>query len=336
MKYVLLFSAFLFTLSCTTSDSSQPSDESDIIIQDNWTVSPDDIYGSDDPYPLIINPVFTEASTIDFLPPSSLVAIAKMNDEIKVFPYEEISIYESINDLMSNTQVAFTYCPQTKSGLFLDRASVNSETQLRASGYLYKDNLVAYDEATKTFWSQMLKTCIRGDCTELDFTHINFIETTWQTVKTFFPEAMVYINPQLTHSSNPDDVEIPVKPYGILESDFKEEGLSAHLFNMDSFSDNIELKSLTINSTDQSGKTVVVGSKNYHFITNFITSNAIEFQAIQNEFPIIMSDNNGNTYDVFGYITEGPDMGQKLNSQLAYFALDWAWTLFFDTLIEQN
>ena len=45
--------------------------------------------------------------------------------------------------------------------------------------------------------------------------------------------------------------------------------------------------------------------------------------------PILMKDNVGNIYNVFGKITEGPDKGKKLEIPRSFWAKDWAWEAFY-------
>ncbi len=70
---------------------------------------------------------------------------------------------------------------------------------------------------------------------------------------------------------------------------------------------------------------VVVGSKEYNFIVSFhrnLDGNLLSFEAVQNKLPIILKDNEGNEWNIFGRAVSGPHKGeqlQMLNSGMGYW-----------------
>ena len=48
------------------------------------------------------------------------------------------------------------------------------------------------------------------------------------------------------------------------------------------------------------------------------------------QFPVVMKDSDGNTYNVFGKATDGPRKGHQLQSHTGFFALLWAFEKFYD------
>ncbi len=60
---------------------------------------------------------------------------------------------------------------------------------------------------------------------------------------------------------------------------------------------------------------VIAGSKTFNFIVSFsreFDGQLRNFSAVQDELPVIMQDEDGNKWDIFGYATEGPDKGKRL------------------------
>ena len=99
----------------------------------DWTVPKNSITGSFNPFPLAIDPTFRTVSEIDFIAEESLVAMVSFKDKIRVYPYQYLNRFESVNDKMNGINYALTYCPITKSALCWDRNFRNTSLILRAS-----------------------------------------------------------------------------------------------------------------------------------------------------------------------------------------------------------
>ena len=60
---------------------------------------------------------------------------------------------------------------------------------------------------------------------------------------------------------------------------------------------------------------VLAGSETDNFIVSFLQKydgEELALSAVQNELPVIMEDDNGNKWDIFGFAVEGPEMGKRL------------------------
>lgn len=81
----------------------------------------------------------------------------------KAYPLPLLDWHEIVNDKFEDDDVpvAVTYCPLAASGLVFDTTSMES-TELGTSGSLYENNLVMYDRATDSQWSQMLNQAVNG------------------------------------------------------------------------------------------------------------------------------------------------------------------------------
>lgn len=57
---------------------------------------------------------------------------------------------------------------------------------------------------------------------------------------------------------------------------------------------------------------------------------------MQDRLPVVMRDNEGNEWDIFGVAVNGPRTGQQLQKTNSYIAFFYAWTAFFnDPLIHE-
>jgi len=348
--YLLALSFCIFILSCSTNeidtnDTTNISDNSDDSVdggnQNNndggefpWLLPENSINGSFNPFPLALNPNLKAAKDVDFISDNSLVAMISFKNEIRVYPYQYLNRFESVNDNMDGVNFSMTYCPLTKSGLCWDRNYRNEKFVLRASGYLYNDNLIAFDSNSDTYWSQMLATCVKGKYSGQNNKTYNFVETTWATVKSHFANARVFTNTSVGNNSesSKDAISDGEGIYGIIDLEFVPDlnkGNHVYFYRYDYFQNMTKLISTNISNKN----IVVIGNKDLHFITSFINDQNASFSAVQNQFPMIMQDSKNNKWNVFGIAVEGPRKGQQLESLTAFVASWSAWQLFYKDYI---
>jgi hypothetical protein len=326
---------FVIFLSCS-SDSSDISaiDQPPAVDQGSeWDVSEDLINGSGRPFPLALDPVLYPAHSVDFLPDESLVAVVNIENETRVYPYVYIEHFESINDRIGDVNYSMTYCPITQSGMLINREHKQTEFILRASGFLLYDNVILLDETSQTFISQMLKRSIRGSFIGEYVSTFNFIEMNWKTVKENFPNSLVFTNSSVSNNKNSTiknkaDVKVGDLVYGIIdEKGGKENG--AIIYHYDDFGQNTTLKNVRVSRNNA----IVIGNSNDGYITSYYKDSQATFEAIQDEFPIIMKDSDDNYWNVFGVAVNGPRTGDQLKSPTGFFALFWAWESFYDNVV---
>lgn len=77
----------------------------------------------------------------------------------------------------------------------------------------------------------------------------------------------------------------------------------------------------------------IVGNPKYNFIVAFERTMAdgtiLEFEVKQGALPKILTDNEGNTWDIFGRAIEGPRTGSELTKSNAYFGFWFAWSTMY-------
>jgi len=335
MKYLyILFILNFLLIGCTDSGDSSPSGT--VNTDSKWTVSKNDISGSLNPFPLAKDPIMIKAKDIDFIFDNARVALVNFGNETRVYPYQFISEFEAINDKLNDIEFTMTYCPNTKSGLVMDRKFKIDNFIIRASGYLYQDNQVLIDESSDTFWSQMLVKCIKGKYAGEHLNTFNFVETVWSTVKEHFPEALVFTKTSIINkASNPNlkknDLVKGELMFGVIDLKLNQNE-SAHLFHFDDFIGNTKLKTVRISSEE----ILVIGNEEKHFITSYINDSQSKFKAVQDQFPIIMEDTNNNKWNIFGVAVSGPRKGEQLKSLPSLFALGWVWESFYSDIIFDN
>jgi len=334
MKQLFLFLILIGTVYSCSGDSVEipVSNTTPPVDNQGWSVPVGLINGSDNPFALAKDPVLFAVKDIEFISDDLLVAALTMGSETRIYPYHYISKFESVNDQIGNISYSMTYCPLTQSALVINRDFKNVNFTLRASGYLLHDNVILWDEGSESYWSQMLVQCIKGPYKDEFNETFNFVEMPWKTVRQNFPDAKVFSNTSISENnanitSSKTDVAKGDLVYGIIG---QETGKSNKIFiyHFDDFENETVLYTPNI-----SGKsTIVIGDQKHHFITSYINDSTVSFEAIQDQFPIVMKDSDGNIWNVFGQATDGPRKGDQLRSHTGFFALLWAFEEFYDDL----
>lgn len=334
MKPIILLILVLFCFDCSNS-----SDFNNGIIQENklslWCVPESEIGGGTSFFPLLETPNYQSISfinSLNYLSENSKVAILMFNDDIFVFPYDFTNYYEVINTNLDNSNLIFSYCPLTQSALcFNNNSELTTKNSMKASGYLYKDNLILADSALEEYWSQMDAKVIRGTNKTERIQTYNLIETFWKVAQTNFPNAKVFYHENTNFCSGCETYEVATSYnnlFGVINEHVRED--TVHLYNYNALSNNAEVQTITINGK----KTIVVGNKNLPYFNAFYIPSSLEFSLLDaSEFPLIIQDNENTKWDVFGRAIEGPRKGTTLNSPKCFIAGEWAWVDFYEKRI---
>ena len=342
LSFIILLASILFTYGCDELNS----DSADV--SGNWLIPKDQIFDGGpgkDGIPALTNPQFASISSTNYLKNSDLVLIMKAGNEIRMYPHPILDWHEIINDEISGTKFALTYCPLTGTGIAWDRVLNGKETTFGVSGLLYNSNLIPYDRGSNSNWSQMKLLSVNGSLLGTSPNLFSVIETTWLTAKQIFPNAKVVTtstghsrsygtypygdyktnNGLLIFPVSPDDSRLPRKErvLGVLSNGearayrFQENG-----FNIDLLNDVIGGKSVSIIYSKE--RNIISG-----YQSEFEDGTTVTLSAVQNELPVVMNDSNGNKFNLFGEVTEGPQQGKRLKPVASMIAYWFAWAAFY-------
>lgn len=84
--------------------------------------------------------------------------------EARAYPLRVLNWHEIVNDDFDGPLLV-TYCPLCGSAVSASRRVDGTVTDFGVSGLLWRNDLVMYDEATESLWSQILATAINGERT---------------------------------------------------------------------------------------------------------------------------------------------------------------------------
>jgi hypothetical protein len=281
----------------------------------------EDVSGGLNPFPLIENPSFVTVTDVDNIRDDEMVFICRAGADTRVYSHNDMHV-EVVNMEVNGIPVAITYCPITRSGIAWNRVLGADTLLLTASGYLYKENLMPLDVNSGNIWSQMLMQRFQGDIgmdsifAFREISTLPLLETSWLTVKDHFPDALVLNNSRENKSTSADPGD---QQLGIIG---KKEVLT---FSLDMFPGEISLFKSSVNP---GGTLVVAGSSLYHYMLAFRTSYMME--PVEGQFPIIMRDESGTLWNIFGEGVQGDHDGEVLEAPLYYTAAGWAWRDLFD------
>jgi hypothetical protein len=192
----------------------------------------------------------------------------------------------------------------------------------------------------------MLNLSVKGSLQGVTPKTYHLVETTWSAWKAAFPESRVLTGKtgsNWSYTSNPYGENYPNDNNNILfpierEDDRLERKTLAHgifykisllVFPIEEFPDETTI----INHHYAGEDFVVAGNAKHDLVVSFSRKTedgtVLNFSQTSDDLPIIMVDNEGNKWDVFGEAVAGPRKGAKLNTIPSYNAYWFAWADFF-------
>jgi hypothetical protein len=206
-------------------------------------------------------------------------------------------------------------------------------TDYGVSGFLYNNNLIMYDRQTDSYWSQMRLEAVHGEKLGSVIPAIPMIETNWRTWKSMgYEESLVMMPPLgISYQYYPystyrtddyilypvaiNDNRISAKERVLVIPNSKQEAWAFSYHDMGNSGNIVNHNNLFVIAFPE--EDLIVG-----FSPIYADGTKAELTRVMNEFPIIMTDAEGNMWDVFGKAVSGPRQSEILNrvtSTRAYF-----------------
>ena len=297
-----------------------------------------------DGIPAIENPNFETAETISSVGDTDLVIALRSGGQVKAYPHDIMDYHEIVNDGPSDNPFTMSYCPLTGSALAWKGTASHADASFGVSGLLYSSNLLLYDRETRTLWSQMLQLAVNGPRIREVPENIQVIEADFATLKAMYPDALVMTRAtghDRAYDNYPygdyrevegflfrvagEDTRIPPKQrvLGIHDGD------DVKVYQMETFG----ISTQTINDQFKDQPIVVVGNsaQNYAAIYSreLADGTILSMSPLQDDLPNVMTDTEGNVWDVFGAAVSGPRAGAQLESTKSYIAMWFGWAAHF-------
>lgn len=348
MKKTILVSACIGLLySCSTSGSDEPSPGSSGNGSLEWSIPISLVLDGGpgrDGIPALENPNFVEAGDANFLRDEDLVIGFKNGSDIRAYPHIILDWHEIVNDNIGDVSMAITYCPLTGTGIGWNRVLNGNETTFGVSGLLYNTNLIPFDRATKSNWSQILNESVNGELIGDKVDLIMLFEADWKTWKTIYPNTKVVstntgfsrtygTSPYGDYNTNNNRFLFPVPKDPRLPSKERVhavvDGEDAKAYRFGNFtSDNM------IRDTFKGREYLIVGNDN--FIVSFELNGdkeTLDFEYVHEGSEIMVTDNEGNEWNIFGEAISGPREGQFLEPSSSFMGFWFSIPAFYTTEI---
>lgn len=356
LHFIVLLGIAFFISSCSSSSSPTSGNIDNSNSPDiEWLINSGEIVDGGpgiDGIPSIENPRFTVASDVNFLQDGRRVAGIRIGDDIRAYPHQIMDWHEIVNDSFDGQDVAVTFCPLTGTSIGIERNLGGNSVEYGVSGLLFRNNLIMYDRFSTSFWSQMQLRSVGGDFGGTDASVVQVIETDWATWKEMYPNSQVLntntgfsrsyndfaYGPQYT--SNDSQILFPInnndnrlnrkdRVHAILPSSVNE-NIDVKAYALKDFSNGMAV----IEDSFMGNEYIIIGDQEQDFINAFRLSSAfeqsLEFTALDAPSGnVIMTDQTGNDWDIFGYAVSGPNKGEQLTPARSYTGYWFALADFF-------
>lgn len=277
---------------------------------------------------------------VGFISSNDLVLGIVHNGQARAYPHPILDWHEIVNDDIDELSVAITYCPLTGTGIGWDRVVNRGKTEFGVSGLLYNSNLMPYDRATGSTWSQQRLECVNGINVGRTPDLITLVETNYSTWLEAYPDTEILNQntgfnrpygqyPYGDYKTNNDrlvfaidnlDSRLPTKERVLAL--FVGEEQKAYTFGLGA---STEIIADEVNGQ----RLVIVRSKEKNFIVAFNNDDNLEFEVIADDLPAIMNDNEGNVYDLVGNVIAGPAIGSQLKQTDSFIGYWFSWGTFY-------
>ena len=358
-KYITLALGFTFLLTAGCGDNNPFSSDSsqDIQVSGDWLIPKNQIRDGGpgkDGIPAIQNPEMIPANNANYLQDNDLVVgVQYLANDNRAYPHIILDWHEIINETVAGKPHSITFCPLTGSGIGWRADLAGQSTTYGVSGLLYNSNLIPYDRATDSNWSQMKLQCVEGTLKGQDADLLKVVETTWGTWKEMYPDSKVpstntgfsrpygsspYGDYDTNHSSlffpvsNEDSrLQRKVRVLGLLT------GANPVAFEVRKFGPTTRLIEQTYGNTDY----LIIGNSDKNFAVSYQRSLKsgkelkdsngadLTFGATDSNLPVILESSDGTKWNIFGVAVEGPLQGEELRITRSYIAFWFAWAAFF-------
>lgn len=112
----------------------------------------------------------------------------------RAYPLRILNWHEVVND-QHGGPLLVSYCVQCGSAVVAERVIAGEPTAFGVSGLLWRADLVMYDRATESLWSQIMATAIDGPRTGDQLTLLPSTMTSWGAWKGEHPDTEVLLPP---------------------------------------------------------------------------------------------------------------------------------------------
>lgn len=143
-----------------------------------------------DGIPAIDHPRFVAARAARLRDDDRVLGLAWRGVE-RAYPVRILNWHEIVNDEVAGHPVAITYCPLCGTGIAFDAAVGGRTLRFGVSGLLYNSDVLLYDRATSSLWSQILMKAVTGPLKGTPLRVVPLTHTQWRAWSQRHPRTQV-------------------------------------------------------------------------------------------------------------------------------------------------
>ena len=143
-----------------------------------------------DGIPAIDAPRFVAASASSLRDSDRVLGMA-LGETARAYPVRILNWHEIVNDRFEDAAVAITYCPLCGTGMAFDARVDGLDLRFGVSGLLYNSDMLMYDRATDSLWSQIMARALTGPMKWKTLTQLPLVHTAWADWRTRHPRTQV-------------------------------------------------------------------------------------------------------------------------------------------------
>ncbi|MCG7985488.1 MAG: DUF3179 domain-containing protein [Candidatus Thiodiazotropha lotti] len=144
-----------------------------------------------DGIPAIDEPQFVHADDADFLKPEDRILGMERNGIVKAYPINILNWHEIVNDRFRQEPIVITFCPLCGTGMAFEATVRGDPLMFGVSGLLYNSDVLLYDRASESLWSQIMKQSISGKHQGDRLRHVPLQHTNWADWSDRYPDTLV-------------------------------------------------------------------------------------------------------------------------------------------------
>ncbi|MDJ0777778.1 MAG: DUF3179 domain-containing protein [Gammaproteobacteria bacterium] len=156
-----------------------------------------------DGIPALSAPKMLGAAEVDYIEPQDRIVGIEIGGEARAYPIDILNWHEIVNDSIGDSHFAITYCPLCGTAVAFDARIAGEVTDFGVSGLLYNSDVLLYDRATESLWSQIMTRAIAGPRVGQSLTMLPISHTTWRDWQARHPDTRV-LSRETGHSRNYD------------------------------------------------------------------------------------------------------------------------------------
>ncbi len=158
------------------------------------SVPQDEIHSGGPPkdgIPALTDPAVVAAEDATFLQPGDLVLGVVIDGQARAYPIRILNWHEVVNDELADLPIVVTYCPLCGTGMVFRATDQGERVLFGVSGLLYNSDVLLYDRATDSLWSQLKMEAVTGERLGDRLEWLPVQHTTWETWRDRHPATEV-------------------------------------------------------------------------------------------------------------------------------------------------